>query len=63
MSPASVRNSTEVSNTLESTSDSKPSLPPKPPKNVQKKARQQYGVWDHFHKNEDDPTDPKAVCN
>ena len=59
----SVKNLIQV-NTLDSTSSckSKPSLPPKT-KREKKKARQVSEVWDHFTKNEEDPIDPRVVCN
>ncbi|XP_052187723.1 zinc finger BED domain-containing protein RICESLEEPER 3-like [Diospyros lotus] len=51
--------------TIESSSSSKPPLPPKDSKDkaVKSKPRQQSKVWEHFTKNEDDYSEPRAVCN
>ena len=57
--PECVRNINEnqmTNTTIESISGFKPSLPPKDSKDkvVKRKHRQQYEVWKHFTKNEDD---------
>ena len=53
-----------MANTNYLSSDSKPPLPPKSKaKVVKKKSRQLFEVWDHFTKNQDDLSNPGAVCN
>ncbi|XP_052181165.1 zinc finger BED domain-containing protein DAYSLEEPER-like [Diospyros lotus] len=63
METDSSTNDSSIKN-LNEGSGSKPPLPSKfKDKGMKKKPRQQSEVWDHFTRNEDDPSDPRAVCN